>query len=516
MNAYKTYFDRQTISPALHARLAALVSSPAQMPPSPLPNPEGNEPPARLEKPLQRGPLAPAQRTHRSSRWIALAACAALIVLGWKGLSYQWQPPLPTDNIFPLNSPTETQPAVDPTFAPDVSDPDPVAPPEDYGFLIHSPTAEERLNFYDIPSLNFQEGLSEVAACLALPEGSFYVELTLEDLQKVFWGPECKPESTSADLPWVLGWDGYTVQIGARYDGNGDLWMLSIYGSKGLDSFELQISPGRLPPQCLADPGGESADVNGTEVTSYYHAYDWDGDGLTDHVCTSEFLVDGYGYRFRNVYTETGEEEYDVAEAAKFQNACFVMRTAQWTDSRCYFGHIVHTDNIPAWEETPFDTLADARERADFAPYLPETAPVNWGEFHGRLSYQEGNYNYLFVRWSRMYDNVEIDVHLPEGEDLDYYHTQLVDVNVPESYDWRLYDGPISDTVPPEYRMAFYKPAFRAEDMSLEVVKARMHDHDTGGEICHFYVIHENGVVVSYDCSGVTAETVWAMIEPTL
>ena len=64
--------------------------------------------------------------------------------------------------------------------------------------------------------------------------------------------------------------------------------------------------------------------------------------------------------------------------------------------------------------------------------------------------------------------------------------------------------------------MAFYKPAFRAGDMSLEVVKARMRDHDTGGEICHFYVLHDNGVVVGYDCSGVSAEYVWSLVEATL
>ena len=485
MNAYKTYFDRQTISQNAHDRLMALET-------------------------------APVKKAVHWQKWGVLAACAALILgLGVYGLGR------PGPNIGPLpvadpTAPAVTQPAVDPTFVPDVSDSDPVAPPEDYGFLIHSPTAEDQTAFFCIPVLSFQEGINEVAACLALPEGSFYVELTLEDLQKVFWGPEGKPESSSADLPWILFWDGYTVQIGARYDGNGDLWMLTVYGSKGLDTFELEISPGRLPPQCLADPNGESADVNGTEVTSYYHAYDRDGDGLTDHVCTSEFMADGYGYRFRNVHTDTGKGEKEAEEAAKLFNTYFVMDAAQWTDSRYYFDHIAHTDNIPPWEETPFDTLTDARERADFTPYLPETAPVNWSEFHGRLSYQEGDHNYLFVRWTKMYDDVEIDVHLPEGDSTDYYHTQLVDVNVPESYDWRLYDGPISDTVPPEYRMAFYKPAFRAGDMSLEVVKARMHGHDTGGEICHFYVIHDNGTVVSYDCSGVTAETVWAMIEPSL
>ena len=478
MNTYKTYMARQEVSPDFHARLLA------------------------LEAPKQK------KMGGVYMKFGALAACAALIFgLGWNGLGRQVQPPLPTGNDIPLHSPAATP-------APFREDTDPVEPVEK-GYLIHSPT-EERLNFYAMPALNFREGVNEVAASIALPDGSFRVELTLEDLQAIFWGPQGKPAELRADLPWVLGWDGYTVRISATYDGKGDLWMLTVYGSKGLDSFELQVAPGRLPPQCLVEPGGERVDVNGTEVTSYYQAYDRNGDGLTDHVCTSEFLVDGYGYRFRNACTETGEEEFDVAGAARFFNTCFVMRAAQWTDSRCYFDHIAHSDHIPTWEDTSFDTLSQARERADFAPYLPQTAPVNWSEFYGRLSYQEENYNYLFVRWSKGYDNVEIDVHLPQGDSTDYYHTQLVDVAVPESYDWRLYHGPISDTVPEEYRMSFYKPAFRAEDMSLEVIEARMHPHDTGGEICHFYVIHDNGTVVSYDCSGVTAETVWALVEATL
>ena len=319
MNAYKTYFDRQTLSPAAHDRLMALGEAPAK------------------------------KKSFFWQRWGALAACAALILGVWAYLD-----PLP--DLEPKVTMEVLLPDLPPE--PGKTDPvDPLQPPEDNGILIHSPTAGERLNFYAMPALNFQEGINQPAADIALPNGSFFVELTLEDLQKIFWGPEGKPESTSADLPWVLGWDGYTLWAGVRYDGNGDLWMLSVYGSKGLDTFELEISPGRLPPHCIADPGGESADVNGTEVTSWYHAYDRNGDGLTDHVCTSEFLVDGYGYRFRSVHTDTGEGEEKAAEAARLFHTCFVMRAAQWTDSRCYFGHVVHNDNIPAWEETSFEQL---------------------------------------------------------------------------------------------------------------------------------------------------------------
>lgn len=466
MNAYKTYFDRQTLSPAAHDRLMALGKAPAK------------------------------KKSFSLQKWGTLAACAALIILGWKGLSYQWQPPLPTENDFPLHGPAVDQPSHPPE--PGKTDPvDPLQPPEDNGILIHSPAAEGQTQFYMLPALNFQSRGGDTAADIALPEGSFYVELTMEDLQKILWGPQGKPESTSADLPWVLGWDGYTLWAGVRYDGNGDLWMLSVYGSKGLDTFELEISPGRLPPHCIADPGGESADVNGTEVTSWYHAYDRNGDGLTDHVCTSEFLVDGYGYRFRNAYTETGEEEYDVAEAAKFQNICFVMRTAQWTDSRCYFDHIAHNDNIPPWEETTFDTLEEARTRAEFAPYLPETAP-DFGDFYGRHSYQKGNYNYLFVRWNDDRENhLEVEVRLPEGDSNSFF----VPVEV----------GDLENHLKDQFDVTL-----RAGDLSLDVVKALEKDSDVDGFRFWFYVLHDNGVVVSYIANGMTAEEVWALIEPTI
>ena len=237
MNAYKTYMDRQTISPNAHNKLLSLREAP--------------EPKARFEA------------ASHWKQWGALAACAALI-LGVASFALQNRPvPKPPVVAQTTPSPTGT-PA--PTFAPDVSDPDPVEPPEDDGFLIHSPATEERLNFYGMPALNFQEEYSDIAASLALPDGSFFLELTLADLQKLLWGPEGKPEDLNpdTDLPWVLGWDGYTVWMGARYDGNGDLWMVTIHGSKGLNSFELQIAPGRLPPQCLADPDGESVDVKGT------------------------------------------------------------------------------------------------------------------------------------------------------------------------------------------------------------------------------------------------------------
>lgn len=450
-------------------------------------------------------------------KFTALAACAALIFgLGWQSLGRQVQPPLPTDNDFPLNIATATPGP----FAED-TDPD--------GFVAQGPAAENKLAFPDIWGVTYTDTTHspEIAASLAFPPGSYWVELDKEAIQKIFWGAAGKPavenpKTDTGDFPlFLMGWQGYRITGQACYDGSGALWRLTIRGEKGEDSFTLTLCPDHIPPECMVYPDQTATTVVDTSVTGWYQVYDCDGDDQDECIVSSSFLVGGYGVTFKNIgsggaqASEAGGGDATDLGGAQLFNAMLVNHFCRW-DSAPYVDHLLHNDDIPAWEETNFDTLAAARERTDFAPYLPQAAPVSWSEFHGRVSYQEGDHNYLFVRWSKMYDNVEIDVHLPEGESTNYYHSQLVDVNVPASYDWRLYDGPICDTVPQEYRSAFYKPAFRAGDMSPEVVRARMHEHDTGGEICHFYVIHENGVVVSYDCSGVTAEAVWALVEETL
>lgn len=176
--------------------------------------------------------------------------------------------------------------------------------------------------------------------------------------------------------------------------------------------------------------------------------------------------------------------------------------------------HLLTYEDIPAWRSEEFANLAAARGEEAFAPYLPQEELSGYPEFYGRLNYQEGETNTLFVRWSRGYDDVEIDVILPEGDWVCPYTP--VDADNPASYDTRLYAIPWCDNVPQEYQEDFYAPTFRAEDMSLEIVEARGTQKDTGGVSYRFRVLHANGVLVSYFCDGLTAGQVWALVEPTL
>ncbi len=487
MRHYRSYMDRQEVSADTHEKLTKLNAP--------------RKAPQRL--------------------WVkcgALAACAALIV----GVGAWKLAPAPVDGPLPAASdllPIQTEGA-----GPQLDIALETQAPQ--GFVVAAPADADKLMFPMVPAIRYQDltNTPEIAASRAFTPGTFTVALEKEDIQTIFWGPEGKPEAThpkleQGDLAWMLFWDGYTIHGTAWYDGQGQLTELTLFGEKDGASFTLELRLRALPFTCCIDMdrGDEFSEFNGVQVAGWSKVYDRNGDDQVDYICGSEFMTkNDIGVRFTNV-NSTMQSEYGGSEDMKLGgtqifNALFV-RQALTTDGGLYLDHLMTAESIPAWRDVTFETLNQARQEADFAPYLPKTAPEGAGEFFGRLSYQEGQQNMLFVRWTRGYDNVEVEVLLPEGNNTGHYRP--VDINVPESYDTRLYDIPWCDSVPEQYRADFYAVTFRAEDMSLDAVMARETPHDTGGVTFHFNVLHPNGVVVSYLCDGLTAQQVWELVEST-
>ncbi len=486
MKYYDSYMGRQEASPELHERLLSLD----------------------------------VKKKRPGSRWMkygALAACAALII----GVGAWKLAPAPATTPNPPQS--SGQFAADYTPLPGEKD---VVESDDL-FVVSSPAEGGKLAFPMIPDINYQDitdqsQLSSDASRAYLP-GSFMTNLKKEDVQTIFWGPEGKPQADhpkteQGDLPWMLFWDGYTLQGRALYDGQGQLMELWVWGEQDRASFELELCPGALPFTCCIDAnrGDIISEFNGVSVAGWSQVYDRDGDGQDDYICGSEFMTkNDIGVRFVNrnslmrvEYEQDGSMDLGGAQAF---NALFVRQAL--TDGGLYLDHLAENENIPAWREESFSTLAQARQEADFAPYLPTAEPEGYNEFYGRLSYQEGHSNSLFVRWSRVgaYDNVEVAVY-QEG----YHSYNLVSPDQPETYDLSLYPIPWCDSVPEKYRETVDRPAFKAEDMSLDIVEARGREHDTGGMTYSFDVLHPDGTLVSYRCDGLTARQVWAMVEETL
>ena len=474
MKYYERYMDRQEISQKVHGRLLD---------------------------------LSPGPRRRRSGRWagsVALAACCVLVLgLGIWGLTV----PDPDGQI----ATDAVVPGIKDTYGPGET------APGDDSFTVEGPDGEV-LDFFALPYIAYPELEGETltdAALLALPEGYFEVELGLEDIQTIFWGPEGKPADAQGDLPWSLDWGGYALSGRACYDGEGVLLWLYVFGrhSDG-PSFTLELRPGALPPACLVEPDRTTTDVWGVEVTGWGRTYDRDGDGVEDSICGSEFMAGEVGVRFETVVPANAAG--DPGGATRLFNTLLV-RQALAQDGGLSLEALMTAEEVPAWRMEAFYSLEEARTEAAFAPYLPQTAPAGYGEFYGSLEYQEGNYNLLWVRWSRGYHDVEVTVRLPEGEETTYY--QLVDPDAPETYDKRLYSIPWSDSVPEEYRETVDHPLFRAKDMSRELVEARAHLKAEQGEpdatVIDFAVLHPDGTVVEYDCEGLTVDQVWEMVEDT-
>ena len=188
MKQYKSYMDRQEISPAVHENLVNLEAG------------------KKSARPWM--------------RYGALAACAALII----GVGVWKLAPAPAQ-YNGVNGVGEEvlygQPGL--SF--------------DAGFVVSSPAESDKLMFPMIPGINYQDITDRPDAALsrAYMPGSFMVDLEKEDIQTIFWGPEGKPEvshpkTEQGDLPWMLFWDGYTLQGRAWYDGQGQLMELTIWG----------------------------------------------------------------------------------------------------------------------------------------------------------------------------------------------------------------------------------------------------------------------------------------------
>lgn len=503
MNGYRSFMDRQTLSVEAHRRLLELDTQ---------------------KKSRKKGAT---MMTYTS-----LAACAALIIgVGLHALLPGGSGPVADRTTAP---PTQQGDVGQMTLVGDRA-----------GFVAQGPAEGGKMPYpaartVEYTDCGYQPIFSQPMQRWKAPDGSFCVPLSPADILTVFWGPAGKPAVENpkvdpGDFPLhLMGWAGYTVSGQADYDGQGDLWRVTIQGEKEDSSFTLILSPEPGPASCQVSSEWVVTDVLGTAVTGWRWSDDADGDGVTEHNVWSRFSAGGVDVAFGNVNSGgsrasevDGGEATDLGGAVEF-NRQLVTQFCQ-AGGAPYLGHIAHNDHIPDWRYEQYDTLEAAARGSrrfseafpgakGFEKYLPQSGPAGFGEFAGSLDYQAGTRSGLHLRWSVVggYDDVVIDVRLPEGDSTAYYVDALVDVSVPASYDWRLYDGAICDVVPEAYQMNFYEPTFRSEDMSLEVVEARGHGKDTGGMAYRFSVLHEDGTVVSYDCSGVDARYVWSLVAATL
>lgn len=457
MKYYAQYMDSQQVTPEFHRRLCELKSRP--------------------------------RRSH-VGQIAALAACGAVVCLAlYAGLS-----PAPTQ---------VTSDAIVPGIQ------DTIGPENSSGYLVPD-SGKGSTNFFCLRGIDYIPLETEIDGSLRcdVQEGSFGCTLTQEQLFALFW-----PDGEGESIPWTLFWDGYTLTADAIYDKEGSLLWVTVTGRKEDAHFSLQLAPDQLPSSCVAGTEPIYYEDFGTEIAAWTSTGDWNDDGTQETKVTIQAVKDGIGVRFVN-YGQTDPEGKDTAQdfSTLFVNHTFSGEGIQFT-----LDHLRTAAHIPAWRADTFSSLEEARLEVAFAPYLPASAPTGYGEFEGNLFYQEGTKNTLFLRWSQGYSDVTVRVSLPEGGAPE---REPVDINDRAAYDVRLYSIPWCDSVPEEYWETVDNPIFRAQDMTREVVAARSHSYQDAGDMdgprINFTIRYPDGAEAVYTSKGLSEDTLWAMISPTL
>ncbi len=392
-------------------------------------------------------------------------------------------------------TPVQTPPAAQ-TAAPDSSNSTPQTPATntDTSFMVPIQT-EGTVQWPMIPYVALPDirNTPEVCGLPMLQEGSFSVPLTSSRIAGLF-------ASEGASFPWLLGWDGCTLSGSALYDAGGNLIQVDLTGLRDTVSFSLSLAPEKAPLGCGRYPDAAVTELRSVKVTGWSDP---------DVPCaTVELVTRQAGALFTARGASAGKTDLDAA----CHLAVLFANWMTYEDCPLSLDALRKAEHVPAWRSADFASLTEARQESAFAPFLPAEDPAGYGDFSGHLTYQEGNEHTLTVRWSRGYDDIQIHVQLPEGDTV----WEVTDAANPAAYDLRLYEIPWAETVPEAYQETIGHPVFRAEDMSLAIVEARANPKDTGGLWFSFGVLHPDGTLVSYDCSGVTAEYVWSLVEATL
>lgn len=165
------------------------------------------------------------------------------------------------------------------------------------------------------------------------------------------------------------------------------------------------------------------------------------------------------------------------------------------------------TAACPAAPQSETLTAKQAYADADFGAYLCETPRGFAAESFRRAGGR------LMAYFSRGYDYVEWNAARCTEAD----RARIVSPDCPEDYDLSLYSVPFAESVPADRRQTVDEPIFRAEELTLDAVRARTvtvaDAGDSAGERMSFAVLYDGDVLVRISTKGVSPEWVYEQLD---
>lgn len=469
MEHYRSYMNRVKLSPEEHRALMDAL--------------EGNGRSARKASP---------------ARWVTAAACLVLVCAAAFGV---WRlAGLPVGDTDPDRL-LEDVPGITGTLSPDIGSTESI-PPElgsEYVLSPEDPFDGQPHSSFNIQGVEYGDA-PEICASIAYPDGWFEEQLTRAQMVELLGGPGAE------DAPWSLYWVGYDITGKAVYDGEGNLWQLWLNGvsrSNEHNGFTLTVRPEDYPLTDMIAPDQTSTELNGVMVYgSKSGRYGWDDSGEMGYIYEITMMSGEAGLNF-----EVRQVEEEYAEYLCTQAANTFAVTKLYLDSLLVYG-----GEIPDWgSERP--TWEEAMADEKFGDYVPANVPDGF-TFEGAWREWGKGRDYLTLNWSGYYTNLSIDIRDADT----WVDFTLTDPADRERYDVSLYTIPYGESVPEEYWQEFGRPVFAIEDVTPEVVAARMRwvDDDSGdvdGWRGNFSVYYESeNVLVRYDLDGVTPQEAYDLI----
>lgn len=397
------------------------------------------------------------RRRKRIWPGLAAAACCALAL----GLLLHRTP------AAPVPGPT------DPTAAPQLLQPELTAPPEPSQTMPTEP----------MPDITYAvDNSPQLADCLTQPDGWFQEPLTQAELESLL-GP-------------VNWWQeaGQSLTGSACYDGTGKLYLVDIRAQCGGAQVSLSLSPGELPPSCMAaEEGSCNNTIWGTPVQAVERFGDQDGDGQQESILMLTFLrEDTVGARLE---ITTKEDAKALAQS--------ILSGLLQPDHPLTLDFLQPAE-IPQYRSESL-TWQQVQQETEFLPYVPQELPGTLESAYRELG--QGR-DWLRLCWERS----SIIIYRIAPYDLSTY---LVQADNPAAYDLRLYSIPHCDSVPDAYQQTVDHPIFHSDQVTLETVQARAHETDDGRPDVSMGILYPDGTLVQYNLS-LTAEEAWQLLQQTL
>ena len=96
----------------------------------------------------------------------------------------------------------------------------------------------------------------------------------------------------------------------------------------------------------------------------------------------------------------------------------------------------------------------------------------------------------------------------------------LADPDKPETFDLRLYEIPYADSIPEAYFYTTNNPIFRAEEVTQQILEARLLPSDEPGDEKQYHgnvgILYQDGFVVEYGSINVSPEELYQIIIETM